>query len=179
VSGTILERLVGSPADLLVVLISGVTIYAGVIAATRVVGLRSFSKMSAFDFAMTVAIGSLIATVVTNNVGLVPGLVSVAVLYAAQFLLSWLRRRTDAIGFVDNRPLLLMHGQNILQDHLDRARITQADLRGRLREANILDLSEVKAVVLETTGDISVLHGPGALDPGLLDGVVGVELLRG
>ena len=29
----------------------------------------------------------------------------------------------------------------------------------KLREANVLDISEVRAVVLETTGDISVLHG--------------------
>jgi uncharacterized membrane protein YcaP (DUF421 family) len=33
-----------------------------VVALTRVFGLRSFSKMSGFDFAVTVAIGSVVAT---------------------------------------------------------------------------------------------------------------------
>jgi uncharacterized membrane protein YcaP (DUF421 family) len=172
------SRLGATPAEIAVVVISGVLIYAAVILATRIVGLRSFSKMSAFDFGMTVAIGSLIATVVTGNAGLVAGLAGVATLYGAQFTLSWLRRRTDVVGFIDNRPLLLMNGPQVLDDHLDHARITREDLRGRLRQANVLDLSEVRAVVLETTGDISVLHGEGRLDPSLLDGVVGVDLLR-
>ena len=38
--------------------------------------------------------------------------------------------------------------------------------------ANVLQMSTVRAVVLETTGDISVLHGDGALHPDLLYGVV-------
>lgn len=32
-------------------------------------------------------------------------------------------------------------------------------MSGKLREANVLDLSQVRAVILETTGDVSVLHG--------------------
>ena len=38
----------------------------------------------------------------------------------------------------------------------------------KLREANALNFGQVRAVVLETTGDISVLHGEH-LDPAILD----------
>lgn len=35
--------------------------------------------------------------------------------------------------------------------------MTHGDLRSKLREANVTDLSRLKAVVFETTGNISVL----------------------
>jgi uncharacterized membrane protein YcaP (DUF421 family) len=172
----VVSRLGASPADIVVVIVSALVVYVMVIAATRIVGLRSFSKMSAFDFAMTVAIGSIIATVATGNAGIVEGLFAVISLYALQFSVAWLRQRTEMLGIVDNRPLLLMHGSTIIHDHLRRSRITEADLRGKLREAGVLQLHQVRAVVLETTGDISVLAG-GELDRELLDDVIGVEHL--
>ncbi len=59
---------------------------------------------------------------------------------------------------VDNKPLFLMIREEILWDNLKKARVTEGDLRAKLREANVIELSEVKAVIFETTGDISVLH---------------------
>lgn len=59
---------------------------------------------------------------------------------------------------MDNSPLLLMDGGTILEENLRKARVTEGDLRSKLREANVTSLSQVKAVVFETTGNISVLH---------------------
>ena len=51
-----------------------------------------------------------------------------------------------------------MDGPQILEQNLKKARVTKGDLRAKLREANVINLSQVRAVVFETTGDISVLH---------------------
>ena len=59
---------------------------------------------------------------------------------------------------VDNSPLMLMDGKNILHKNLKKAKVTEGDLRSKLREANVLNLSQVRAVVFEATGDISVIH---------------------
>ncbi|MEX0953040.1 MAG: hypothetical protein WDZ26_04345 [Nitriliruptoraceae bacterium] len=45
------------------------------------------------------------------------------------------------------------------------------DLHGKLREANVLDYTQVHAAAIQTTGDISVLHGEGEFNPDLLRGV--------
>lgn len=37
-------------------------------------------------------------------------------------------------------------------------RVTEGDLRSKLREANVTKLSEIKAVIFETTGNMVVLH---------------------
>lgn len=62
---------------------------------------------------------------------------------------------------MDNSPLLLMDGPTVIEDNLRKARVTRGDLRSKLREANVTRLSQVRAVVFETTGDISVLHEKG------------------
>lgn len=51
-----------------------------------------------------------------------------------------------------------MKGPNMIDKNLKATKVTPDDLRAKLREANVTDLSQIKAVVLETTGDISVLH---------------------
>ena len=140
---------------------TAVAIYASVILYTRIAGLRSFSKMSGFDFATTVAIGSMIATsVLTQSPPLAQALVAIGVVYGLQLLVARLRYRWRGFSrFVDNEPRLLMDGPEMLRDEMKRAGVTEHDLWAKLREANVLSLGQVRAVVLETTGDVSVLHG--------------------
>jgi uncharacterized membrane protein YcaP (DUF421 family) len=67
-----------------------------------------------------------------------------------------------------------------LHENLRRANVTEDDLRAKLREANVLTWDQVRAVVLETTGGISVLHTDDPdtrLEPELLENVRGAERL--
>lgn len=133
-----------------------------IILLVRVVGLRSFSKMTNFDFVMTVAMGSLLAGASQSSdwAGLLQTLVAMASLFGVQFLVSTLRQRSRAFDqLVQNTPILLMRDGVILHDALHATRVSEEDLIAKLREANAIDLSNVHAAVLETTGDVSVLHG--------------------
>ncbi|AEL28682.1 DUF421 domain-containing protein [Cyclobacterium marinum] len=142
-----------------VIFVSALGIYLSVILLTRISGKRSFSKMSSFDFAMTVAVGSIIATtILSSSVNLIEGILGLAAVYFLQISIAIGRRHKLVEILVDNTPLLLMDGQNILHQNLRKARVSESDLRSKLREANVIQLSQVKAVVFETTGDISVLH---------------------
>lgn len=145
--------------SLIAIVITAAGIYLAVIVFTRLAGKRSFSKMSSFDFAMTVAVGSLIATtVLSSSVSLLDGVVGMAAIYLLQISVALLRRFKVIKEAVDNSPLLLMKGEQILHENLKKARVSEGDLRSKLREANVLNLNQVRAVVFETTGDISVLH---------------------
>lgn len=169
------EWLLDDGAGLWFVVASSIVVFLAVILAVRLNGLRTFSKMSGFDFAMTVSVGSLMAGVATTSTALLPGLIALAVIVGTQRFVAMARRRGDVEWLVDNSPMVLMVGSSIIEENMARARVTPADLRAKLREANVLRWSQVQAVVLETTGDISVLHGD-ALDPSLLEGVIGAEL---
>ena len=102
--------------------------------------------------------------------------IALAAVFTLQRLVAVARKRANA-SFVDNRPAILMIGENMLDDVLTRTRVTADDVRGKLREANVIDLSEVHLVVLEATGDVSVLHGSDGvpLDARLVEGVEGAN----
>lgn len=145
---------------------------AWIIGLTRVVGLRSFSKMTTFDFVMTVAMGSLLAGAsrATGWGELVQALFAMAGLFAAQWGIARLRLRSDrAEAALQNTPLILMRDGVIDEAALRASRVARADLIAKLRNANVHDMASVRAVVLETTGDISVIHGEG-LSTALLEG---------
>lgn len=134
-------------------------IYITVILLTRIYGKRSFSKMSSFDFAMTVAIGSLIAsTILTSSVSLAEGILALVAVYSFQLTAAFLRRYSFFSKAIDNTPLLLMEKSNIYYENLKKARVTEGDIRSKLREANVTSFEHVHAVIFETTGDISVIH---------------------
>lgn len=143
------------------------------IALTRMAGLRSFSKMSGYDFAITVAMGSVLASVVvTKSTGPIVGIAALAALFGVQAVLSHLRVGSEvASKAMDNAPLLIMRGSEVLHDNLRAAKMTESDLMAKLREANVLELSAVQAVVFEQTGDVSVLHGECAIDERIMNGV--------
>jgi uncharacterized membrane protein YcaP (DUF421 family) len=143
-----------------------------VVVLTRIFGLRSFSKMSGFDFAVTVAIGSVMAaTSMSPGTPFWHGALTLVILFVAQTAVAQARSRLGGVVKVtDNAPLLIMRDGEILHDNLRGAGMTVGDLIGKLREANALEFSQVRAVVFEPTGDVSVLHGP-TFDDRLLDGV--------
>ncbi|WP_300024639.1 DUF421 domain-containing protein [uncultured Maribacter sp.] len=139
--------------------ISACGVYLAIIVFTRITGKRSFSKMSSFDFAMTVAVGSIIATtILSSSVKMIEGIVGLAMVYLLQISIAFARRNKTIQNLVDNSPLLLMDGEKVIESNLRKARVTEGDLRSKLREANVTELSQIKAVIFETTGDISVLH---------------------
>ncbi len=153
-------------------LLSGLGLF-WIIFLVRIVGLRSFSKMTNFDFVMTVAMGSLLAGASQSKewTGLLQTLTAMASLFAVQYLVAALRQKSSALDeLVQNTPVLLMKDGLINHAALTATRVREEDLIAKLREANALDFSQVRAVILETTGDISVLHGP-SVDDRLLRGV--------
>ena len=146
-----------------------------IILLVRINGLRSFSKMTNFDFVATVATGSLLAGAAqaTSWVGFLQSKTAILGIFAVQFSLALARRRSDGFEtMIQNTPVLLMHNGEIIEPALARTRVARDDLFAKLREANVLDISEVRAAVLETTGDVSILHGE-RLDEALLSGVSG------
>jgi len=148
------------------VLLGTVIIYAALIVYTRIFGLKSFSKMTGFDFINTIAIGNLFAmSIGTGSPKLLMGAIIIGVLYIMNYLISLFQFKSDKVQqALDNSPVLLMIGETILEENMKKCKITNDELRGKLREANVIRLSQVKAVILETTGGVSVLHSDAEID---------------
>jgi uncharacterized membrane protein YcaP (DUF421 family) len=145
---------------------------AWIVIMVRVIGLRSFSKMASFDFAITVAIGSLLATATTVDtwLGFFSALLSISVMMATQYAVAWFRVRSRWFrDLISNDPVVLFEGGEYCIENMKRSRVTKSDVLGKLREANAIRIDDVHAVILEVTGDISVLHKTDANEEGGVD----------
>ncbi len=147
--------------DLVNVLFESAVIVTVVVILTRLNGLRSFSKQSSFDLPITVATGSVIATTIAGQgTPLMVGVLALIGLFAIQAIIALLRLHTNLFeAAVDNRPLLLMERGRVIEANLRQARMTRDDLMAKLRGAGVASLGAVRAVVFETTADISVIQG--------------------
>ncbi len=148
-----------------------------VVVLVRLNGLRSLSKMTNFDFVMTVALGSLLAGAAqaTDWPGFAQPCLAMVGLFVTQATAARLRRSSKRVeSWMQNSPTLIMRDGKILHDALASTRMAESDLIAKLREANVLDFDDVRAVVLETTGDVSVLHGD-RLNETLIENVVRVD----
>ncbi len=78
------------------ILIVGVLAYASLVVCLLVSGKRTLSKWNAFDFVVTIALGSTLASViVSRDVVLIEGVVAFALLIGLQFVITRLSVRFD------------------------------------------------------------------------------------
>ena len=154
--------------------LSVIGFYFFLILFTRIVGLRSFSKLSSYDMAMTVGIGSILAsTVLSKSTSLLQGVFAIGMLFLLQALLSIVRRKFKPIkALIDNQPIILMANGEYLWDNLREAKLSTDDIKQILRKNGIKAKSEVFAVIMETTADISVIkHSDTLPDWSLFDDI--------
>jgi uncharacterized membrane protein YcaP (DUF421 family) len=89
-----------------------------IILLVRIVGLRSFSKMTNFDFVMTVAMGSLLAgaSQTTTWPNLLQTITAMTCLFALQYGVAELRYRFKWFDtMVHNTPIVLVKDGIILE----------------------------------------------------------------
>jgi len=119
--------------------------------------------MSAFDFVVTVAIGSAFGRALTaKGVALAEAVVAFALLVALQYAVTWLQVRWPVFKrAVTNPPALLYFRGECVDRELRRQRVTEAELRSAARKEGFGSLDEVDAIVLESSGDFAVV---GSID---------------
>lgn len=152
---------------LLRVLVVGTLAYGALVLLLRVSGKRTLTKLNAFDFVVTVALGSTLATVLlSKDVALAEGVLAFTLLIALQYIVTWLSVRDPRFqALIKAEPTLILHKGRFLDAALRSQRITREEVLSALRGAGAADPAAVEAVVLETDGTVSVLTADAA-DPG-------------
>lgn len=142
------------------VVIVSVGAYVALILVLRLTGKRALSKLNAFDLVVTVALGSILASVLlSKDVAFAEGLLAFTMLAALQWSVSRLSISSALFSrLVRARPTLLVEGGNYREDVMARERITAAEVNAAMRAAGIGRLQDVAAVVLETDGSLSVIR---------------------
>ncbi len=147
---------------LLRVVISGSCSYLAMVFLLRVFGKRTLSKMNAFDFVVTVALGSILATILlSKDVAIFEGIVAFSLLMGLQFLITWTSIRFDWIKkLVKADPTLLFFEGSFLEESMLEQRVPRDEVLSAMRAAGYVSISQVSAVVLETDGSMAVIKKP-------------------
>ena len=161
---------------LLRVIVVGVLAYVALIVLLRVSGKRTLSKLNAFDFVVTVALGSTLATILlSNQVALVEGILAFMVLIGAQYIITSISTRYPAFRkTIKASPRLLVYRGEVLHDALREERVTADEVRQVVRRSGTSAVEDVDAVVLETDGSLGVLNAD-AERPSVLSDVAGYQ----
>jgi len=141
------------------IFIVGVLAYAALIIFLRVSGKRTLSKWNAFDFVVTIALGSTLASVVVSkDVVLIEGVIAFALLIGLQFVITRLSVKFDFIkNVVKAEPTLLFDKGEFLPEVMRRQRVAESEIRAAIRSNGLAAIEEAEAVVLETDGTFSVV----------------------
>ena len=125
--------------------------------------------MNAFDFVVTVALGSTLATVLlSKDVVLAEGLLALFLLCGLQFAVAYLSVRSERIeAMVKSEPTLLLYKGRFLEAAMRRERMTKGEVLAALRAQGVGDVSQAEAAVLESDGSVSVVTSAGADRPTL------------
>lgn len=163
------------------IVVGGVVMYAALVLFLRVSGSRTLAKMNAFDFVVTVAIGAAFGGSLTSrSVAFAEAVTAFGVLVSLQYLVGWLQVRWPLFRrAVTNPPTLLYYRGEYRRGEMQRQRVTEADLHALVRGRKTGSMRDVEAVVLETSGEFSVVtsvdDGSAMDDVGASAGEHGLE----
>lgn len=151
----------------------GILAYITLILLLRISGKRTLSKMNAFDFVVTVAIGSTLATILlSKTVALLEGILALALLIFLQYAITWASihyKFTSRI--VKSEPRLLYHKGEFINKAVKEERIMKEEILQAVRNQGIASLTNVQSVVLETDGSFSIIKSSGESNQSTLSNV--------
>lgn len=147
--------------------------YISLIFLLRVSGKRTLSKMNAFDFVVTIALGSTLATVLLNkSVALADGVLALALLIFLQYLITFLSVRSPFLSeLVKATPTLLVYRGEMLHAVMKKERVGEEEIHAVIREKGMSSIKDADAVVLETDGSLTVVKNISSMQSATMDKV--------
>lgn len=157
--------------------IAALCAYAALILILRISGKRSLSKLNIFDFVVTVALGSTLAsTILSKDVALAEGTMALAALVGLQFIVAQLSIMAEPWKkIIRSDPKIVVKDGEFVEDCMKQERVTRGSVESEIRKSGYGDVSKVAYVILESDGTFSVIGSDKLGDGTALRTVPNVE----
>jgi len=125
---------------------------------TRILGRRTLSELTFYDFVIGLIIGNIGASIITDQSSIRNGII--ALIISTLWILAI---NIVSLKFISARklfeaePLLVINKGKILENNLKKRYYNVNDLLELLREQGTFDPSQVEIAIIEADGDLSVL----------------------
>ena len=136
-----------------------VVVYIFTLAIVRVSSKRFLGETTAFDFIVSIMLGSIMSRAVNGSAPFGPTLAAGVVLLLMHWLFALLAFHSRLFGFIVKGDAILLIKDGVAQpEGMRRAHITENDLTGALRiHTNQTDPTRVKLAYMERNGQISII----------------------
>lgn len=145
---------------LLRIIVVGIITYIGLIMLLRISGKRTLASMNAFDFIITVTIGSAFGRILTaKEVSVAEALITFALLISLQHIVTFISIQSDKFStLITSQPALLYYKGKFMNKNLKKERIKQKEVLSAVRSKNYNSIKDVEAVILESNGSFSIIE---------------------
>jgi len=142
------------------IVLRGIVLYLFVVFVMRVTGRRELSSLSPVDLVLLIVLGDAIQQGLTQSdysvTGAIIAVSTIATLSVGSSYLGFRSKR--ARNVLEGQPIVVVERGKLVDDNLQRERMTADDVEEEMRQAQIGSLEEVEWGILETNGSISFIE---------------------
>ncbi len=141
------------------IILRSVAVYVFVVLAIRLFGKKELAQLSVIDLVFILLISNSVQNAMVGpNTSLLGGMLAAGSLFVVNFILKYFLFKSKSFSsLVQGNPVMLVHNGTIIQQHLDKEKISMEELEAAIREHGIENVSDVDLAVLEADGNISIL----------------------
>ena len=145
--------------QILEIVLRTIAVYIFMIIAIRLFGKNELSQISVVDLIFILLISNSVQNaMVGENASLQGGLIAASSLFVVNFILKNLLFKNKSLNrLLQGDPVMLVHHGVLLDENLNREKISVAELEAAIREHGVDGIEHVDLAVLETDGNISIL----------------------
>jgi uncharacterized membrane protein YcaP (DUF421 family) len=136
-----------------------VVVYVFLLAAFRLAGKRTLGQMTAFDLVVLLIISNVVQNaLIGNDNSLGGGLIGATAILILNALVAWFTFRYKRLErIIEHSPTIIVRHGRILRESLRRERLSLSELRAALRKQGVMSLRDIRYVILEEDGRLSVI----------------------
>lgn len=124
----------------------------------RISGKRTLAKLNAFDFVVSVTLGSTLSSMMLLKTTMAEGSVALVIIIILQYALAYLAKKSKIMEkAINSTPTLLFYDGIFITEAMERELITKEEIYSEIRQYRIERVEDVRAVVMELNGEMTVI----------------------
>ena len=140
--------------------VRGLAVYLFVYIIFRIVGKRTLSETTTFDFVLLLIISETTTdALIGEDYSLMACFIMVSTLIGTEFLFSIFKEKSKWFEVAsDGAPLVIVDKGKMLKKRMDKSRVDEGDILEAARSLHGLErMDQIKYAVLERDGSISII----------------------
>lgn len=172
------QQLGVGPSEAVLTVVTAVAVYLTIVGLSRLFGQRQFTSTSSYDLAFVFALGSIAGRVILVRVSLATAVVGLVTMFLMHAGTNWAVHRSGTIRrVVQNQPVLVFAHGAVIEQGLRRGRTSREEVYETLRSHGVGSPEAVQAIILERTGQFSLIHAGTEIDATVIRDVAGGDRL--